>query len=275
MDSQLYRSFEDQFRGPEKLITARLKQYEDFFIPIASAHPGGSIFDAGCGRGEWIKLMHKYGFACIGVDENPYMTNNSDQPIRIGNALEEIKYLPEESQSIISAFHLVEHLETESIISFIKDAFKALKPGGILIMEMPNTENIEVASSNFWLDPSHIKPIPVSLLAFLSQEQGFYRYKILRLQEEKDLHRLSRKITLSDVFFGVSPDVAVVAQKGPEDQPLARELDGAFEKDYGLSLRDLVNRYDKQMEGGFLRRKSRHLTKVMKALLKNIIPEIG
>jgi hypothetical protein len=73
---------------------------------------------------------------------------------------------------------------------------------------------------------------------------------------------------LSDVFFGVSPDVAVVAQKGPEDQPLARELDGAFEKDYGLSLRDLVNRYDKQMEGGFLRRKSQLLAKSIKALLK-------
>ena len=268
MDSQLYRAFEDQFRGSEKLISARLQQYEDFFIPIASANPGGSIFDAGCGRGEWIKLMRQYGFDCTGVDENPYMANGSDQPIRIGNALEEIKHLPEESQSIISAFHLVEHLPCDLIISFIKNAFKALKPGGILIMEMPNSENIEVASSNFWLDPSHIKPIPVSLLAFLSQEQGFYRYKILRLQEEKDLHRLSRKIILSDVFFGVSPDISVVAQKGPEDQPLVKELDVAFNKDYGLSLRDLVHRYDKQREGGFLRRKRLHVAKVMKALLK-------
>ena len=28
-------------------------------------------------------------------------------------------------------------------------------------MEMPNSENIEVASSYFWLDPSHLRPIPV------------------------------------------------------------------------------------------------------------------
>ena len=53
------------------------------------------------------------------------------------------------------------------------------------------------------------------------------------------------------MFFGVSPDVAVVDQKGPEDQPLVKELDVAFNKDYGLSLRNLVNRYDKQREGGF------------------------
>jgi O-antigen chain-terminating methyltransferase len=271
MDYQLYRSFEDHFRGPETLITARLKQYEDFFIPIASAHPGGSIFDAGCGRGEWIQLMRKYGFNCIGVDENPYMANNSDQSIRIGNALEEIKRLPEESQSIISAFHLVEHLPSELIISLIKNAFKALRPGGILIIEMPNIENIAVSSSSFWEDPSHIRPIPVSLLAFLSQEQGFYRNKILRLQEEKDLHRLNRKITLSDVLFGVSPDIAVVAQKGAEDQPLARELDGAFNKDYGLSLRDLVNRYDRQIEEIFQSQNSLPLARKMKALLKKII----
>jgi O-antigen chain-terminating methyltransferase len=111
----------------------------------------------------------------------------------------------------------------------------------------------------------------VSLLAFLSQEQGFYRNKILRLQEEKDLHRLNRKITLSDVLFGVSPDIAVVAQKGAEDQPLARELDGAFNKDYGLSLRDLVNRYDRQIEEIFQSQNSLPLARRMKALLKKII----
>lgn len=271
MDSKLYRAFEDEFRGSEKLISARLQQYENFFIPIASANPGGSIFDAGCGRGEWIKLMLKYGFDCIGVDKNPYMSNGSNQSIRIGNALEEIKLLPEESQSIISAFHLVEHLPLELTISFIKNAFKALKPGGILIMEMPNTENIEVASSSFWIDPSHLRPIPASLLAFLFQERGFYRYKILRLQEEKDLHRLDRKITLSDVFFGVSPDVAVIAQKGPQDQPLVKELDVAFKKEYGISLRDLVNRYDKQLEGGFLRKKSLRVAKAVKTLLRKYI----
>jgi O-antigen chain-terminating methyltransferase len=177
----------------------------------------------------------------------------------------------EESQSIISAFHLAEHLPSELIISLIKNAFKALRPGGILIIEMPNIEKIAVSSSSFWEDPSHIRPIPVSLLAFLSQEQGFYRNKILRLQEEKDLHRLNRKITLSDVLFGVSPDIAVVAQKGAEDQPLARELDGAFNKDYGLSLRDLVNRYDRQIEEIFQSQNSLPLARRMKALLKKII----
>jgi O-antigen chain-terminating methyltransferase len=270
VDFQLYRAFENRFRGSEKLISARLQQYENFFIPIASSHPGGSIFDAGCGRGEWINLMLRNGFNCIGVDENPYMINDKDLPIRRGNALEAIKHLPEESQSIISAFHFVEHLSSESIISFIKDSFKALKSGGILIMEIPNIENIEVASSNFWLDPSHLRPIPASFLAFLVQEQGFFRYKILRLQEENDLHRLDRQLTLSDVFFGVSPDVAVVAQKGPGDQPSVKELDEAFKKDYGLSLRDLVNRYDKQIDGGSLWRIKLNVAKAMKAMLKNI-----
>ena len=40
MDSQLYRAFEDQFRGSEKLISARLQQYEDFLsllLPPISA----------------------------------------------------------------------------------------------------------------------------------------------------------------------------------------------------------------------------------------------
>jgi hypothetical protein len=62
----------------------------------------------------------------------------------------------------------------------------------------------------------------------------------------------------------------VVAQKGPEDQSLVKELDVAFKKDYGLSLRDLVNRYDRQIEGGSLRRIKLNVAKAMRAMLKNI-----
>ena len=109
-------------------------------------------------------------------------------------------------------------------------------------METPNPENIVVATRNFYLDPTHQRPIPSMLLAFVAEYAGFARVKTLRLQESKELVSKG-DVSLQDVFAGASPDYAVVAQKhAPED---VLELTSApFSADYGLSLEDLLSRWD-------------------------------
>ncbi len=79
-------------------------------------------------------------------------------------------------------------------------------------METPNPENIVVATRDFYLDPTHQRPIPPQLLSFLPEFYGFARTKIIRLQESKDLE-MRADLTLQDVLSGASPDYAVVAQK--------------------------------------------------------------
>ena len=248
MYSKFYRSFEDQFRGSEELIRNRHQNYANFFLPIASQLPGSSIFDAGCGRGEWIELMASNGFNCHGVDINPKMINPNQKSIKVGNALEELKSLKRESQVIISSFHMVEHLQPTDIQEFIHDSFTALMPGGILIIETPNIENLSVASNSFWLDPTHIRPVNMVFLKFLCEEIGFYKTLIARFNE--DTHIISKdRLSLNDVLFKVSPDIALVAQKGPENTPLVNSLSSAFSAKYGFSLEELSILYDYQRVG--------------------------
>ena len=109
-------------------------------------------------------------------------------------------------------------------------------------METPNPENIVVATCNFYLDPTHQRPIPPMLLAFVAEYAGFARVKTLRLQESKDLVEKD-DISLQDVFAGASPDYAVVAQKHASDDVLALTNE-AFSLDYGLSLENLLGRWD-------------------------------
>ncbi|MGE9641913.1 class I SAM-dependent methyltransferase, partial [Escherichia coli] len=78
---------------------------------------------------------------------------------------------------------MVEHIGFANVQLLIEESFRVLKPGGLLILETPNPENIVVASSSFYLDPTHTQPIPNQLLAFLTEYTGFNRTKILRLQE--------------------------------------------------------------------------------------------
>ena len=54
---------------------------------------------------------------------------------------------PSASLDIISGFHIAEHLEFSQLVTLVKESLRALRPGGLLILETPNSENINVATS--------------------------------------------------------------------------------------------------------------------------------
>ena len=249
MMDMFYRKFEERCYASRATIKDLRKQYLSFAAPIAQEFPGGNIYDAGCGRGEWLELMREIGLNPLGVDLDEGMLSackNLDLTAEKGDAIDRLFLMEDSSQVIVSAFHVVEHIPFERLRDFITQAHRTLLPGGLLIMETPNPENIFVATKNFYLDPTHLRPIPAELLAYVAEFSGFSRVHILRLQEPKKFSP-GDDISLNDVIFGVSLDYAVVAQKrGSED--IMSALDKPFSVKRGQSLHDLVNIWDGQFE---------------------------
>ena len=104
----------------------------------------------------------------IGLDTNPSMVERAlDQNLSMVQQ-DAISYLQETGSKfdVISAFHLIEHLETEDWQSLIQLAYQSLNKSGILILETPNPENFGVSSVGFYIDPTHKRPIPPDLLGF-------------------------------------------------------------------------------------------------------------
>jgi O-antigen chain-terminating methyltransferase len=165
-----------------------------------------------------------------------------------GDAIAYLKALPDESVVLVSGFHLVEHIPFPSLQTLVQEALRVLKAGGLLILETPNPENIVVATTNFYLDPTHERPIPPLLLSFVADHYGYHKVKIVRLQEPRDLMELQSP-TLLDVLNGASMDYAVVAQKRTDLAKPPSELDAAFQREYGIDLRTLAIRYDQEMSG--------------------------
>jgi O-antigen chain-terminating methyltransferase len=129
-------------------------------------------------------------------------------------------------------------------VAFVREAYRVLRSGGLLIMETPNPENIRVATETFYLDPTHRRPIPSSLLAFLPEEAGFAYVEVLLLQESRELEE--REISLYDVLYGVSPDYAVVAFKGGEtDTEAYRKL---LELRGGVTLPRMTERFEERLK---------------------------
>jgi SAM-dependent methyltransferase len=243
-----YRALEDRFRGSRELIRARLCVYLPFIEPLKAIDDRPAAVDLGCGRGEWLELLTENGFDVQGVDLDEGMLAagyENDLRVTKEDAIAFLEKLPNGSQSIVSGFHIAEHLPFPQLQRLVEEALRVLKPAGLLILETPNPENIRVSSLTFYLDPTHRHPLPPALLSFLLEYYGFERVKVIRLQENRGLLE-SAAACLNDVLGGASLDYAVIAQKASADA-LARPFDAQFAKDFGLSADVLVSRFDRQL----------------------------
>lgn len=264
--TEFYRAFEDKHRGSRELITERLQVYLPFIEPLTDIYPQATALDLGCGRGEWLELLSSHKFNSLGIDIDENMLS-ACRALKLNvtqaeaEALAYLKQQSNETYALVSAFHVVEHISFDDLKQLVEEAFRVLKPGGLLIMETPNPENIEVATNNFYLDPTHIRPLPQQLLSFIAEFTGFARVKVLRLQEDKALHQ-KQQLTLSDVITGASPDYAVIAQKQATAEIIS-QFDQPFSQEYGLSLQQLLESWQINYND-VLARNQQHNKKLMK-----------
>ncbi len=248
MSGEFYRAFEDRYRGSRELIKKRLSAYLPFISAVKVAHGECRALDLGCGRGEWLELLIENGIEAQGIDLDAGMLEGCQAlqlPACNKDALTALRELADESLSLVSGFHIVEHLPFAVLQAVTAEALRVLKPGGLLIFETPNAENLLVSTYSFYLDPTHEKPIPHLLLGFLVEHSGFAKHKVVRLQEP-DMVDEAGGTRLLDVFRGVSPDYAIVAQKAAE--PAVMELfEQAFSPNYGVDFDELAERYEAEL----------------------------
>jgi SAM-dependent methyltransferase len=68
-----------------------------------------------------------------------------------------------------------------ALVALIREAFRVIRPGGVVILETPNPENIVVGSCSFYNDPTHRRPIPPQTLSFYLRHAGFSNVSVAGL----------------------------------------------------------------------------------------------
>jgi SAM-dependent methyltransferase len=177
----LYSSFEDRFRGTRTEIKERFRIY----LPILKeADIASDIVDLGCGRGEWLEILKEEGMEARGVEINRVAIDSCRRrglEVVDEEALTHLLSLAPNSLNAVTCFQLIEHLDFEVLIKLVDQILAVLRPGGLIIMETPDPENILVSSHNFYLDPSHRHPLPSELMQFLLESRGVSRVEVMRL----------------------------------------------------------------------------------------------
>ena len=243
---KFYKSFEDKFRGQRSEIKKRLLAYEPFLQILKQNNEKPAAVDLGCGRGEWLEILKQNGFAARGCDVSDEMIKECEKnalEAKNQGAIEFLSKLEDSSLALVSAFQLAEHLEFSELCELIKQARRVLKDGGILILETPNPENLRVATLTFYLDVTHVKPIPPMLLEYLCEFEGFSDTFMMRLNSNlsfsEDLE--NQNVTLRDVLSSVGLDYAVLGLKGGDEKTREAFLNAAKS---GYSFEELADRFD-------------------------------
>jgi O-antigen chain-terminating methyltransferase len=67
---------------------------------------------------------------------------------------------------------------------------RVLKPSGLAIFETPNPQNVLVGSCNFYMDPTHCKPLPSAMIKFMAEARGLCRVQIINLHPYEEAFRV-------------------------------------------------------------------------------------
>ncbi|PHS19457.1 MAG: methyltransferase type 11 [Blastopirellula sp.] len=205
-----YHQLENRLRGSRDDIKNRLRLYLPEVEAAVMRTGNKPALDIGCGRGEWLELLADVGISAFGVDSSPAQVSDAGPlDITIGDALQVLTEQDDNSLSVITAHHLIEHLRFEDVAFITREAMRVLAPEGILIYETPNPRNLLVGASSFYNDPTHRNPMTDAVLQVLFEATGFDSVEMRPLHPHERMDEFVRRP-------GFDPELAHILF-GPQD----------------------------------------------------------
>lgn len=160
---------------------------------------GSRVLDWGAGDGSLLGLLEAEGFEVAGID----VYSNECLNRKLINT--SIKNAPFQNEffDAITCFHVLEHIDDP--ISSIEKAMQLLKPGGIMVFEVPNVESIgfKIFNKNWYpLDiPVHLNHFSIAAMKRMFNNIG--NNQILKI--EYFSHRHSSSSLLLSLIPAISP----------------------------------------------------------------------
>jgi O-antigen chain-terminating methyltransferase len=205
-------AFAHRFRGDETYVRARQDRYVRRFAGAV-----GEILDVGCGRGEFLEAARAAGLSARGIELNQEcvaLCRQRGLEVERADLFAHLESLPEQSLGGVYCSQVVEHLRPAQVARFVELAARKLRPGAWIAIETPNPECLAIFATHFYIDPTHVRPVPAALLRYYLQEAGCGEIEVEYLEPAiesmPELAELPERVR--NRFFG-GLDYAIFARK--------------------------------------------------------------
>ncbi len=177
-------AFGDRFRGSEERIRSQQIRYIERFAGTV-----GEILDIGCGRGEFLEAAQAAGLSARGIDlsqESVDVCRAKGLQAECADLFAYLESSPDRSVAGLYCSQVVEHLTPPAVARFIDLAGRKLRPGALAAFETPNPECLAIFATHFYIDPTHTRPVPATLLTYYLKEAGFGTFDVEYLEPAVD-----------------------------------------------------------------------------------------
>ena len=204
LDAYKYVCFEDSFRGSREEIMAHQRPYLSYFDGASD------VVDVGCGRGEFLSLLHEGGITARGVDANAEAVERCREhglDATRADALEYLRGQADESIGGLFSSQVVEHLEAAYLQRLLDEAHRALRPDSRIVLETLNPACWMAFFSAYVRDFTHRHPLHPETLSYLLRSSGFVDIEVVYrspLPEAAKLQRVEVDPTMRDAPVGAA-----------------------------------------------------------------------
>jgi O-antigen chain-terminating methyltransferase len=201
-----YFGYEARMRAPSDEVRERQRPY----VELLRGHE--PVLDVGAGRGELLQLLAEAGIAARGVDANADMVSfarGEGVDIEQADLLDALASVEEATLGAVTALQVAEHLPPAALARFLELAARAVRPGGLLVVETINPVS-PAALRHYFADLTHAQPLVPETLELLARHAGFTTTEIRFLNEPSQPAGVERRV--SEQLFAPL-DYALIARK--------------------------------------------------------------
>lgn len=110
---------------------------------VAPLPAPGRVLDVGCASGDYLLALRREGWDVHGIEIDDgaaeYAREKLGLPVRTGRAEEALSGFPDDHFEAVTMWHVLEHLYDPA--QALREVHRILKPGGTLLLELPNLKS--------------------------------------------------------------------------------------------------------------------------------------